>query len=394
MADIKRLNYFTNQFLVEKDFDDEQAYHIDMRRRHNRVYHSWGVTDGLEISKTGSRQVTVSPGTAINNKGEEIIVLDSASFNLTTAESDTTVYLTIAYQEVFDEADHYSGGVNNYTRTTERPKIESKTERPSDSDDGSVILLAQIELDGDGNINGVDNSVREIAGSKIADGSVGNAELANNAVTQKKIADNAVDAAKILNGSVGNAELADNAVTANKIKNGTVGNAELADNAVTQAKIADNAVNAAKIQNGSIGTAELAKDAVTADKIKEKSVSVQKLKVETKNEGTITINAKGARRYSISSKENIFLTNPNPSIPNLVTKDKPQPRVTLFSVYAYSTTVGATFEWNEYARTYVSRGIINPLPLPSRVYEQGVQFNNLSDKKIEIKFTIYTLSET
>ena len=65
MADIKRLHYFDHQFLVEADFSDEQTYHLDMRRRHNRDLHTFGVAAGLQVEKTGDKEVTVSAGTAV-----------------------------------------------------------------------------------------------------------------------------------------------------------------------------------------------------------------------------------------------------------------------------------------------------------------------------------------
>ena len=61
----------------------------------------------------------------------------------------------------------------------------------------------------------------------LADGTVTEAKLANNAVTQ----------AKINAGSVGTGELAALAVTAAKIANGVVGTSELADQGVTLAKL-------------------------------------------------------------------------------------------------------------------------------------------------------------
>ena len=56
MADIKRLNYFTSQFLQAKDFQDERAYHLGMRRLHNQRLHSWGVVYGLRRQDDGDRQ--------------------------------------------------------------------------------------------------------------------------------------------------------------------------------------------------------------------------------------------------------------------------------------------------------------------------------------------------
>jgi len=56
--DIKRLNYFTGQFLEAQDFIDEQSYHLEMRRRRNRLQMGPGVLDGLGVTKTGAKEVT------------------------------------------------------------------------------------------------------------------------------------------------------------------------------------------------------------------------------------------------------------------------------------------------------------------------------------------------
>lgn len=47
---VKRLNYFNGQFLKEKDFQEEQSYHRENQRLHNKNLHSWGIVEGLELS--------------------------------------------------------------------------------------------------------------------------------------------------------------------------------------------------------------------------------------------------------------------------------------------------------------------------------------------------------
>src|ERR1044072_7182975 len=80
MADLpklpKRPNYFQAQFLIVRDFEDEQAYHEEMLRRHNRNLHEWGVVrDGLQVSKTGDgKNLAISPGSAIDSLGREIVL--------------------------------------------------------------------------------------------------------------------------------------------------------------------------------------------------------------------------------------------------------------------------------------------------------------------------------
>lgn len=167
MADVKRLNYFTSQFLVEKDFTDEQAYHMNMRRGHNRLLHTWGIADGgLQVTKSADKIIGIGSGMAIDKDGRELVLLDAQSKDLTPFGSNADVYITAKYEEVFDPGDHYTaGGIDNYTRTTERPLVEAGTTVPVN--DGSVIVLAKVKLDGGGTISTVDSTVRKIAGSAI-----------------------------------------------------------------------------------------------------------------------------------------------------------------------------------------------------------------------------------
>ncbi|MDF0676186.1 MAG: hypothetical protein P0120_17900 [Nitrospira sp.] len=167
MADVKRLNYFTSQFLVEKDFTDEQGYHMNMRRRHNQLLHTWGIADGgLQVTKSADKIIGISSGMAIDKDGRELVLLDAQSKDLTAFGSNADVYITAKYEEVFDAGDHYTvGGIDNYTRTTERPLVEAGTTVPVN--DGSVIVLAKVKLDGGGTIGSVDSTVRKIAGSAI-----------------------------------------------------------------------------------------------------------------------------------------------------------------------------------------------------------------------------------
>jgi hypothetical protein len=99
---IKRLRYFDKQFLVEADFTDEQKYHLGMRRRHNRLLHTPGIAQGLEVQKTDAKKVKVTPGTALDSKGQEIVLFTDFSLDLSNATSyppNSTVYITIEYQE-------------------------------------------------------------------------------------------------------------------------------------------------------------------------------------------------------------------------------------------------------------------------------------------------------
>ena len=408
MADIKRVNYFTHQFLVEKDFDDEQDYHIDMRRRHNRVNHSWGVAEGLDVTKTENKKVTISPGTSIDKDGQEIVLLEPLPVDLTAFGSNTYVYLSISYQEVFDEADHYtSGGVDDYTRTTERPKIERSENVPDPlPGNGSLITLARVHLDGSGNVDaGIDNTMRKSAGSRIAPGAVSTNELANNAVTAAKIANgqvgaselangsvtntklasNAVTAAKIANNSVTAAKIADNSVNATKIANGQVGASELANgsvtntklasnavtaakianNSVTAAKIADNSVNAAKIANGQVGASELANGSVTNTKLANKTITISKLDNEQPYDGTYSVGANGIYNLNLSESDD-------------------EHAFYLVSVYCVTNNAEITWEWR--LKRYTVGGKI--------YFNRRVVIRNLTNITAGFRAKIYRIMET
>jgi hypothetical protein len=187
MADIKRPNYFTSQFLVEKDFTDEQAYHLNARRRHNRLLHTSGVVNGLDVVLPIGTQVTVSPGTAIDRDGREIVLVDPRTYKLATNAAGDA-YLTIAYQELFDPADQDPQEANEFIRKTERPLLQDGPGVPPA--DGSVIVLARIRLNSAGVIesNGIDTGVRTLGGARVAPKAIDTPQLADGAVTLVKLA--------------------------------------------------------------------------------------------------------------------------------------------------------------------------------------------------------------
>jgi hypothetical protein len=82
--EIKRLRYYEKQYLRTQDFQDEQAYHIEMRRRHSIAHHSWGIVTGLEIQQDPTSKIwTVQPGMAVDGYGREIVVFEPEKLNRT-----------------------------------------------------------------------------------------------------------------------------------------------------------------------------------------------------------------------------------------------------------------------------------------------------------------------
>ncbi|NEQ12299.1 MAG: hypothetical protein F6K37_42650, partial [Moorea sp. SIO4E2] len=69
----KRVRYFDGEFLKDQDFIDEQKYHIDRQRRLDQFLRVSGICDGLTL-ETATNQVIVTPGTALDSEGRQIIL--------------------------------------------------------------------------------------------------------------------------------------------------------------------------------------------------------------------------------------------------------------------------------------------------------------------------------
>lgn len=187
MPEVKRLNYFNHQFLDAKDFQEEQAYHIRMRRLHNRLLHRWGIVEGLAVREHGEHTVTVEPGVAIDGEGREIVLAESLTREIQHAGGSGPAYVTIGYLETFHDDDKQSaGGAEGYRRVVESHEIHGRRQTPPE--DGSVVVLARVHLDGEDRVREIDPSVRRHAGSAIAAESIGSRELKQSSVTEGHLA--------------------------------------------------------------------------------------------------------------------------------------------------------------------------------------------------------------
>jgi hypothetical protein len=143
MADpvTKRLNYYTGQFLRAEDFALEQSYHIDRQRRHNRLLHTPGVSDGLTVDTViGQAEVLVMPGTAVDGEGREIVLAESRTVTASEAHAGKEVVVVISYQE--ETAETKGPGE---TRWVEAPRIEFHEVASAPSED-THIRLARMTL--------------------------------------------------------------------------------------------------------------------------------------------------------------------------------------------------------------------------------------------------------
>ena len=93
---LKRVNYYMGQLLTVEDFKQEQKYHIEKHRRHNRCLHGCGIVCGLEVS-VEENMICVSPGFALDCMGNEICVYQAAKLRMPQRENAT--YAGIRYTE-------------------------------------------------------------------------------------------------------------------------------------------------------------------------------------------------------------------------------------------------------------------------------------------------------
>jgi hypothetical protein len=153
---IKRLYYYQRQYLGAKDFKTEQAYHRDMRRRHNLAHHTWGIVTGLdlvEVQREGQAtgvDVYVLPGMAVDGYGREIFVLepyklDTNPFGSFTEAGYFELYIGYNEEETKRPVAGYElcDAEEQYTRTRETFCIVVEPESPTD--DGLNVAGREVD---------------------------------------------------------------------------------------------------------------------------------------------------------------------------------------------------------------------------------------------------------
>jgi hypothetical protein len=82
----KRVNYTYGLVLGVDEFDQEQVYSMERDNQHDRALHGYGTVCGLKVAvekQQAEHMVSVSPGIAVNPRGQTIRVLLSQCANLT-----------------------------------------------------------------------------------------------------------------------------------------------------------------------------------------------------------------------------------------------------------------------------------------------------------------------
>lgn len=104
IAKLERPAFFGGQLLAPEDLEAVYAYHREVRCLHNRTLHNWGIAVGLNVSGAkGARQVSISPGYAIDCEGRDLILLEPATLPVPAVagvgSTPVQYYLTASYVE-------------------------------------------------------------------------------------------------------------------------------------------------------------------------------------------------------------------------------------------------------------------------------------------------------
>lgn len=165
----KRTRFFDGQYLQDQDFIDEQKYHVDRQRRHNRTLHVAGICDGLGVDAVqGSKtKVTIAAGTAIDANGRQLVLVHAQTIELPSSQlGNKTASLYLVYGE--QPADpQEQAGLRDFSRWLEQPEVKVAAKQDKLESKYPPVLLAEIPLDANGNITRIDSSVREYSGLRL-----------------------------------------------------------------------------------------------------------------------------------------------------------------------------------------------------------------------------------
>lgn len=158
-----RVHCFEGQLLTARDFQDEQRYHMAKHRLHNRLFHGWGIVDGLGVAASEGTTVRVGAGYAIDRHGREIDVPDPLRVDVAQPTDDEgrqegdpldtgLVRLRLLYREIGVEPRPVPGEEEPvHARIAETFRLLVRTD-PRGGDEG--VILAAIRLEG--------NSIAEV----------------------------------------------------------------------------------------------------------------------------------------------------------------------------------------------------------------------------------------
>jgi hypothetical protein len=105
IPELERPAFFDGQRLEADDLAAMYHFHRELRWLHNRALHNWGIAVGYGVSGAkGAREVTVSPGYAVDCKGHDLLLSRAVTLPVpavagTAAGKPMAYYLTASYAD-------------------------------------------------------------------------------------------------------------------------------------------------------------------------------------------------------------------------------------------------------------------------------------------------------
>jgi hypothetical protein len=102
---LERIQFFNGERLFASDLQSLESFNREMRWLHNQSLHQPGVASGFQVTgNIGDRQVTVSPGYALDCCGREIVLTESQVLEIPPVADDGSgnpafYDLTVAYPD-------------------------------------------------------------------------------------------------------------------------------------------------------------------------------------------------------------------------------------------------------------------------------------------------------
>jgi hypothetical protein len=98
--ELERIRYRNGQTLASRDLRDGQDFEALLRWMHNRFLHrTWGIAKGLQVKSLDNETIQVSPGTAYDGYGREIILTRPVNIRLPVWNMNEVNDLVIRYKE-------------------------------------------------------------------------------------------------------------------------------------------------------------------------------------------------------------------------------------------------------------------------------------------------------
>jgi hypothetical protein len=156
IPDLSRVTYFDGERLAATDLNEAATVQREFRWLHNRSLHNWGIALGFAVQGAkGDRQVTISPGYALDCQGREIILTETITKAVPARSGDTQgqpliYYLVAAYPDdsrltVLEQRQGECDS-DGAVRLQERAAIYWKGQGDGAVEGGMEIVLAQAKV--------------------------------------------------------------------------------------------------------------------------------------------------------------------------------------------------------------------------------------------------------